>query len=46
MPPDLRFHLSQVLISSGVLQPSGGTETELAGQGRWLIDSLLHHRQV
>ena len=30
VPPDLLFHLSEVLISTGVLSASGGTETELA----------------
>lgn len=33
MLPELRFHLSWLLISSCVFSGSGGTETELAGPG-------------
>ena len=33
MLPDLRFHLSLLLISSYVFSGSGGTETELADLG-------------
>ena len=33
MMPDLRFHLSWLLVSSCVFSGSGGTETELADLG-------------
>ena len=33
MLPDLRFHLSRLLVSSCVFPRSGGTETELADLG-------------